>query len=257
MDRIDKLITSFYPVGSQGFKDAMVTLLGNDASWETLRSPFTQYTSNLLTLAINDKYVGLLQTPPVDADELVPVGYDSFGISAYGRLIFSMAEYVARLGPDELFDGNDREWVMRHLMLTSIECQHGLDVPRCSQIWNCDNPGSTPIVLEFIQRANYIFNCRFETVLVSEPGHNWYTLLYSAIKNHNDKINNFFGFVASVMCPNHQDVDETTRIDVMSGALVETILTKLVAQIGLKSDALPLWLGLVKAEAPERRWFYF
>ncbi|KAG2223860.1 hypothetical protein INT45_012733, partial [Circinella minor] len=251
LGRIDKLITSFYPVGSQGFKDAVTTLLGNATSWETLRSPFTQYTSSLLTLGINDKYVGLLQTPPVDTDELVPVAYDSFGLSAYGRLIFSMAEYVVRIGPDELFDGNDREWVMRHLMLTSIECQHGLDVPGCSQIWNSSVAGSTPIVLEFLQRANYIFNYRFETVLVSEPGHNWYTLLYSAIKNQNDKINNFLGFVASLMRPNHDDDDETTLIDVMSGALVETILTKLIAQTGLKSDALPLWLGLVKAEAAE------
>ncbi|KAI9263195.1 hypothetical protein BDA99DRAFT_559751 [Phascolomyces articulosus] len=255
LNRVDKLISSFYAVGSQGFKEAMVILLGDANSWEALREPFTQYTSNLLTLTITDKYVGLIKTPPVDSDELMPVSYDSLGLSAYGRLIFSVAEYIVQIGPDEFFDGNNREWVMRHLTLSSIECQHGLDVPGCSRIWNSDVVGSTPIVLEFLQRVNYIFDYRFESVMVSELGHSWYTILYSAITNQSNSSStndnqDFLSFVANLILPSSVE-DETTIIDAMSGVLVESILSKLVVQIGLKSDALPLWLKLVKAEATE------
>ncbi|KAI9491003.1 hypothetical protein BDB00DRAFT_940644 [Zychaea mexicana] len=254
LHRVDKLLSSFYTVGSQGFKDALVTLLGDPKGWEIVRAPFSQHTSNLLTLNVLDKYVGLIQTPPVDSDELMPVSYDTLGLSAYGRLIFSVAEYVVRIGPDEFFDGNDREWIMQHLMLSSVECQYGLDIPGSSRIWNSSIAGSTPIVLEFLQRVNYIFDYRFETVLVTESGHSWYKILYSAVTNPGSTkdSDSFMSFVAKLMRTDTGSHGvETTLTDAMSGAVVESVLRKLVTQVGLKSDSVPYWLGLVKAEATE------
>ncbi|KAI8147972.1 hypothetical protein BJV82DRAFT_594115 [Fennellomyces sp. T-0311] len=251
LDRLNNVINSFYTANDQGFKDAIITLLGDKKDWEALRTPFAQFTSKLLTLSITDKYIALVQAPPVEEDELMAVAYDSYGLSAYGRLLFAVAEYITQVGPDEFFEHDDYEWVMQHLMLTNVECQHGLDVPGSCRIWNSSVTGSTPVVLEFLQRTNYIFDYRFETLLVTEPGHNWYNILYSHVTNPQNTSSGLLSFVENLMRPINYEDEEVTLVNVMSGVIVETALRKLVKLVGLSSDSVSRWLGLLKAESKE------
>ena len=256
LDRMRNVVNSFYKPDEQGFKEAITTLLGDKKDWESLCAPFSQFTPKLLTLSITDRYVGLVQTPPVEEDELMPVAYDSHGLSGYARLLFAVAEYIVQVGPDEFFDGNNREWIMQYLMLANVECQYGLDAPGSCRIWNSSMTGSTPAVLEFLQRTNYIFDYRFETLLVTEPGHHWYNALYSHVIEPQESSSGLISFVGNLMRPSTNEDNEVTLVDVMSGAIVETALRKLVKLIGLKSDSVPRWLTLLKAESKERKLNY-
>lgn len=114
--------------------------------------PFVQKTANYLMLSILDPFANLMTASLVDEDELMPIQHDPDGLSAYGRLIFSVAELLTRT--NEMKESS--ESIALLLLLDAVECRQGVQLAGVSRIWDYRSPSSWTYVNDFIQHADII-----------------------------------------------------------------------------------------------------
>lgn len=114
--------------------------------------PFVQKTANYLMLSILDPFANLMTASLVDEDELMPIQHDPDGLSAYGRLIFSVAELLTRT--NELNESS--ESIALLLLLDAVECRQGVQLAGVSRIWDYRSASSWTYVNDFIQHADII-----------------------------------------------------------------------------------------------------
>lgn len=244
--RIEKLLSTAYTQDAAR-KEALTAIVGTEQEWRKLAAaPLGQNTTEYLSLGIADPYVGLSVEPLLDdVGELAPVSYDIYGLSAFGRFVLFLGEYLSNANArNQLFELANHDWVIRQLMVTSVACEQGLNVPGVCRVWE---RRAVDGIRAFVQSTNTFFSDWFVSQANIENVSQWNERLINAIKDHTqadggDRLLHFvFGLMKS--CPEDHVA--------LSANVLQRVLQKLTVLVEWRVEDVEKWLPLIKAEAPE------
>lgn len=219
------------------------TLLGTEQEWNQLSTPYhNQVTINYLTLATLDPYAALSTTSLIeDEGELVPVIYDVFGLSAFGRLALFLGEYLSQeqhLHHQYVNHG----WSLRQLMLTSMLCEQGLLVPGLCRIYEHK---AVEGVRLFVQVTHQLFNDWLSTAASKVTDViAWHQKLFTALTTTkaptqaNDDNTELLDLVCTLMTSEHLSFP----------LLLQRVMQRLMLLWDWQPSLLEQWLPLLKPE---------
>lgn len=249
VQRVQRLLSSF---GSTEAEEELV--LYTEQEWDRLLTPHVQHTADFMSLSIVDEFVGLVQTAPLDSDELLPVSYDAYGLSAYGRLLFFLAEYILHVGVDAFLFSSARDWIMHRLMVASVQCQHGLEVPGISRIWDHRVREGMLDAQLFVQHVEAIVDQWFSHAALPDR---WSTELYEHVFGEEcagDKRLRMVGGLmrsAYVMASADAEEEETTVLDAAAARVLAGLLDKLLSRANVVVEER--WLNALRPESNQSR----
>ncbi|CAO3592382.1 unnamed protein product [Absidia cylindrospora] len=276
VQRAIKLLSTLYPdICTLEYQLAVTTLVGNNASWENMYSPFQEKrTLEYMASSITDRYAGMdYQSLWEDKDELYPVRYDIYGLSSLGRLaLFTVAFIQGQVGLDTFFktdkvdDRDDRDALMRTLMVISQECKQGLGLIDLSRIWksqtsipsaSSSSTAATTLPMDvlavginnFVQQTNTMFNSWFNLTLENHPQptsvSNLCVSLSKSIKTgsliQNSNNNRLLKFAFDSL-KSHQIMDS------YYASFIQILVDHLVVHDHWTGKQIEEWLPLLKAE---------
>ncbi|KAF7727113.1 hypothetical protein EC973_007974 [Apophysomyces ossiformis] len=255
--RAKKLLSGLYSSKDLDYHESITSLLGTTEDWNTLSTPFSQYTTEHLSLAVVDNYAGLVRSSLVDEDELMPVNYDLYGLTAYGRAILFATEYIRDEGVDNFFfespEGSQRDKLMLQLMVTMIEWQRGLEIPKLCRVWDNNVPESSLGVRAFILQIQTLFAQWFDklvTLTLKDGNHkSWFRKLCEALQKQEEVQSNhrLLSFLYQLL--NFRDGEvETTFLDVTVAKLLQNVCERLLLQLECETSDMECFLDVVKAE---------
>lgn len=246
--RTKKLLSTIYS-DDRAHDEATTAILGTENDWRKLATAtLGQQTNEYLSLDIVDSYAALSTQPLIDdAGELIPVSYDIYGLSAFGRFTLFLGEYLSDSKvSNQFFKNGERDWVMRQLLLTKLACEQGVMVPGLCRMW--ENKAVEGI-RAFIHSIDTVFADWFANTLVPqssiENASQWNTQLIDAVANKGETNDRLSRFVFHLMKPIEEDGVA------LSANVLQAVLQRLsiVAEWSVKD--LEKWLPLIKAESSE------
>ncbi|KAG0184295.1 hypothetical protein DFQ28_011431, partial [Apophysomyces sp. BC1034] len=258
--RAKKLLSSIYPTKGADYHDAVTSLLGTKEEWSALSAPFTQYTAEHLSLAVVDRYAALVQAPLVDEDELSPVTYDMYGLSAYGRSVLFAAEYIRDEGIQDFFfespGVSHRDQLMFQLMVTSVEYQYGLEIPHLCRVWDSKAVESSHGIRAFVVQTETLFAEWFDKLVLMMPRESprkaWFRQLCDSIQKRQEVSSDqrLLSFIARLL-DFHAGEKESTFLDASVAKILQRTCECLVLKLEWEVSDVECWLNIVKAENTE------
>ncbi|KAI8878807.1 hypothetical protein K501DRAFT_227764 [Backusella circina FSU 941] len=225
-------------------KDAYSLLLGDQKDWCKLSAPFHQYTDDYLALGMSDTYAAISLEPILDDDELMPVAYDLYGLSAYGRFTLFLGELLAiDSGARHKVMGGDHDWIISRLWITAIACEQGLLLPQLCRIWNVR---AAQGINAFVDHLNTIFVDWFGSLIAGITDITaWNQRLLDAIKSrmesHEDRL---VSFILRL-------VYADKSLLALSSHLLQRLFQKLIVLCDWQVADLEKWLPLLKVNSDE------
>lgn len=246
--RIKKLLSTVYSDDS-AHNEATTAILGTEKDWRKLATAtIGQQTNEYLSLAIVDAYAALSTQPLIDdAGELIPISYDIYGLSTFGRFTLFLGEYLSDSKVcSQFFRSGERDWVMRQLLLTKLACEQGLVVPGLCRMWESK---AVEGIRAFIYSIDTIFSDWFANTLVPQSTienlSQWNAQLVDAVANKGESKDRLLRFVSNLMKP-------TEEGDIaLSANVLQAILQRLSIVAEWSVNDLEKWLPLIKAESSE------
>lgn len=246
--RVKKLLSTIY-IDVDAHEEAIETILGSKHEWRKLASAtLGQNTNEYLSLAIVDVYAALSVEPLIDdVGELLPVSYDIYGLSAFGRFALFLGEYLSdsQVG-NQFFKSGKRDWAMRQLLTTKIAYEQGLTVPGLCRVWESK---AVEGIRAFIHSIDILFPDWLANTLVSnstiEDVSQWNTQLLNVISNKAESNDRLVQFVSCLMKPAEGD-----NIALSANAL-QRVLQRLSILVEWSVQDLEKWLPFIKAESSE------
>ncbi|KAI8988239.1 hypothetical protein BDF20DRAFT_813891 [Mycotypha africana] len=275
LDRVRKSISNVYYAASpsdsvQRIKNLVTAatidtstwtaLLGTEKEWIQLASRTfnQQYTADYLQLGIRNSYSIASSEILVDnADELIPIKYDIYGLSAFGRLVLTWAEYFATAAAEDvnsIMNNMNYDWVIRQLMLASISCEQGLTVSDISR--TIFSSKATKGIRNFVENiSQQVFSEWLMSVSSSIVDINaWNDQLLQSVTAKQIDISNdrLISFIAHLISQKQADAKNNSRFMVVESAiLLQWILQKLVILGDWPVEQMERWLPLIRAESDE------
>jgi hypothetical protein len=213
------------------------TILGNEQEWQQLAAPFhDQITTNYLTLAPLNPYAAISAPLLIeDEGELLPISYDVFGLSAFGRLALFLGEYLSQQ-QQQVSDN----WSLRQLMLTSMLCEQGLLVPGLCRVYEHK---AVEGVRLFVQVTNQQFNDWLSAVSSKVTDHaTWHQRLFTAVTTAKvpaqEDDNALLDLVYALMMSKHWSAP----------LLLQRVMQRLMLLWDWQSSVMEQWLSLIKPE---------
>lgn len=242
VQRVSKLLSSRF-FSTEGRKEALDILLGTKEEWEKMFVPFTQHTTNYLSLAILNPYVALSVEPLTDDEgELMPIVYDVYGLSSLGRLALFWGEYLSDSKSLELvFSNSKNDWLIHQLMIISVACDQGLSCPDACRIWE---KKAIEGIQVFVKHAHDLFSNWISRVTRSDGISNLSEQLIQAIQiQQHEKENRLLSFTIDLML--------SSQNAVLCANVVNTLLSQLLVLKDWPLSDVQKWLPLLKAESTE------
>lgn len=224
-------------------ENAMSVVVSTESKWKELAfSCLGQKTNTFLELGITNVYAGIsVEELTDDEGELVPVPYDIYGLSSFGRFALFLGEYLATSSSMTFPD-----WLMRQLVVTSIACEQGLSCPSICRIWESK---AIEGVRAFVQSLQQSFSDYLNSLITSCVGNSvseWNQALLDTVQGKNSSSNRLIDFIAQLMLVKEDDTTLT-----LSAELLQRTLQKMIVVLNWQVSDLEKWLGLLKPEAHE------
>ncbi|KAI8085215.1 uncharacterized protein BX664DRAFT_338835 [Halteromyces radiatus] len=282
VNRSNKLLSALYPdTTTTEYQQALTTLVGDSAKWIDLYATFQEKrTLEYMASSVTDIYAGMdSQTLWEDKDELYPIQYDIYGLSALGRLALFTSAFIIQKQVDvvrffnveDTKDIYDRDTLLRIMLLVSMECSRGFEMNGLCRIWQSSTlytPATTSTTIlspsknalrlgitDFITQTNTIFNAWFDHMvknqLKSSPSMTTHfcTSLYNSLKKGSitdDDNGRLFNFTLNSL--RHQGQQYT---DAYYAIFIQTLMDQLLDQYQWTIKEVEQWLPILKAEATE------
>jgi hypothetical protein len=223
-------------------KDAYSLLLGDETDWCKLSAPFHQYTDDYLALGISDTYAAISLETILDEDELMPVSYDLYGLSAYGRFTLFLGELLTMdQGVRQEVMGGKHDWMIARLWMAAIACEQGLLVPQLCRIWNVS---AAQGIDAFVNHLNTIFVDWFGSLIAGIADISaWNQQLLDAIRG-NESHDRLVSFILRL-----KNVEKSLLA--LSSHLLQKLFQKLIVLCDWQVTDLEKWLPLLKVNADE------
>lgn len=242
VQRVGRLLSSAFHSDDEREK-AVWVLLDTEEEWEKIYHPFTHHTTDYLSLAVTDSYVALSVDPLVDDEgELMPVSFDVYGLSSFGRLVLFWGEYLSDpcLAKSILTDSS-KDWLIRRLMLASVACSHELAVPGTHRIWE---KKAVEGIRAFVEHIKNLFSMWLSTAIASSNLAEFpQQLLVSVKRQQVMKDSRLLGFTSHLAL--------SCKTVTLSANVLHQILSKLLVLGSWSASELESWLPLLKAESVE------
>lgn len=242
VQRVGRLLSSAFHSDDERQK-AVCILLDTEEEWEKLYHPFTQYTTDYLSLAVTDPYVALSVDSLVDDEgELMPVSYDVYGLSSFGRLVLFWGEYLSDLSlAKSILADSSKDWLIRRLMLASVACSHELAVPGTHRIWE---KKAVEGVRAFIEHIKNLFSIWLSIAIASSNLAEFpQQLLVSVKRQQVIKDSRLLDFTSHLAL--------SCKTITLSANVLHQVLSKLLVLGSWPASELESWLPLLKAESVE------
>ncbi|KAI9028280.1 hypothetical protein CLU79DRAFT_832688 [Phycomyces nitens] len=245
--RVQKLLSN---ANESICQDSIAYIFGTREEWENISRPFGQHTREFSTVTIQHPLAGLVNCGLVDDDdELVPVSYDLYGLSTYGRVALFAAEYIA-LNPTALSAVTD--WTMVELMVARLTCQSGLEVPGLCRVWDNKIPESALGIQAFVHQMDNLF-VKWMNDLTSQESFSALSVL-SELKQktkpkYDSRIKNVL--MGLLKTPTLSTATDISPKDVHVSKLLEMILHFLLQKFEWSVEDVSSWIAVLKAESTE------
>lgn len=242
VQRVGRLLSSAFHSDDEREK-AVCILLDTEEEWEKLYHSFMQHTTDYLSLAVIDPYVALSVDSLVDDEgELMPVSFDVYGLSSFGRLVLFWGEYLSDLGlAKSILADSSKDWLIRRLMLASVACSHELAVSGTHRIWE---KKAVEGVRAFIEHIRNLFSMWLSTAIASSNLAEFPQQLLVSVKRQqvmkDSRLLDFTSHLA-LSCKNIT----------LSANVLHQVLSKLLVFGSWSASELESWLPLLKAESVE------
>ncbi|ORE16950.1 hypothetical protein BCV71DRAFT_265228 [Rhizopus microsporus] len=242
VQRVGRLLSSAFHSDDEREK-AVCILLDTEEEWEKLYHPFMQHTTDYLSLAVTDPYVALSVDSLVDDEgELMPVSFDVYGLSSFGRLVLFWGEYLSDLGlAKSILADSSKDWLIRRLMLASVACSHELAAPGTHRIWE---KKAVEGVRAFIEHIKNLFSMWLSTAIASSNLAEFpQQLLVSVKRQQVMKDNRLLDFTSHLAL--------SCKTITLSANVLHQVISKLLVLGSWSASELESWLPLLKAESVE------
>ncbi|KAL0097906.1 hypothetical protein J3Q64DRAFT_1694309 [Phycomyces blakesleeanus] len=245
--RVQKLLSS---VNDNIRQESMEYLFGTREEWKSLARPFEQHTRVFSTLAIQDPLAGLVNCSLVDDDdELLPVSYDLYGLSAYGRTALFAAEYIFSNSTNL---SNTTDWIMIELMVARLACQSGLEVPGLCRVWDNKIPESALGIQAFVHQMDKLF-VKWIDDLTTNASFNALSLLNDLKQKVKSEYDSRLKSVLMELLstPALSVATDFSPKDVYLANILEMVLRLSLQNLEWSTDDVAPWTSVLKAESTE------
>ncbi|KAI8075925.1 uncharacterized protein B0P05DRAFT_579996 [Gilbertella persicaria] len=220
---------------------AFAALVGNEQEWNKLAAaPLGKNTTDYLVLGIVDPFARVSVEPLVDdVGELMPVAYDIYGLSSFGRLVSFFSEYLSEESHVRFLQSG-YDWVMRQLEIAAIACQHGLIVPGLCRVYDTR---AVEGIHAFVDMTHHTAEKWLVSIASSiKSGSGWNDSLLQAVQqretNSSDRL---ISFISQLILSK----------DALSAHLLQSTLQRILLLLDWQTKDVEKWLPLIKADAKE------
>lgn len=253
MHRVATLLDGFCGEQHIHKRQALVSeLLGSKEEWQNISSSLAQPSLDVLSLTIHDPMASLVQGPFVENDELAPVSYDVYGLSAAGRLMLFAAELAHTQGLQDTLPDNVQTQLLQTLMVTRVLCQYGLGVPGVYRLWNSNITECNAIIRTFVDQVQHLSDAWVCRAAEKVDGPGWSLQLLNALENKPMDVTDTLTLFAAQLAFYENPVSSDAEINLEEVATAEAfrwLLSKLLQTLAWTPEELLRWLTLLKAEA--------
>ncbi|ORY91172.1 hypothetical protein BCR43DRAFT_446828 [Syncephalastrum racemosum] len=227
-------------------------ILGSEEEWHSLSSFLAQPSLDVLSLTIHDPMTSLVQGPFVENDELAPVTYDVYGLSAAGRLMLFAAELVHVRGLRDTLPAEAQAQLLQKLTVTSVLCQYGLAVPGVYRLWNSSMTECNTIMRLFVDQVQYLLDDFVRHAAEKVDGPEWSQQLLNTLGDTSadiaDTLVSFAARLARYAVPESNEA-EVTLEEVAAAEAFHLLLSKSLQILAWTPEVILRWLTILKAEA--------